>query len=439
MFKKLFLFTLLFFCAVLCAKPPKYVFLFIGDGMATPQRMIGEEFSRRIGRGKLAINTLPYHGTTRTASANALITDSAAAATAIACGEKTNNGMIGMAPDGKILVSVAEYAHARSKKVGIITSVTLNHATPSGFYGHRKSRGEYFNLGCDLVNSNFEFFGGGGIAKYAQDGKDVYAMAEAKGYKVVIGKSGMSTLRPGEKAICLAKSKDSAMPYTIDMDPATPTLAEITGKAIEMLDNPNGFFIMVEGGAIDWAGHANESAANLFDVLALDDAVKVALKFYAAHPEETLIIVTGDHETGAMTMGFAGSGYNLKLELLTNQKCSIGVFHSKLQAAKKAKKDFTFADAQKLMSENFGFKFTGNASDPMFIKPAELKMLEKAYNSGKLPNACRIVMNSKAGIGWNSGNHTALPVLTTSIGCQAEKFTGFFENTDISKRLKSIL
>ena len=439
MFKKLFLFTLLFFCAVLCATPPKYVFLFIGDGMATPQRMIGEEFSRRIGRGRLAINTLPYHGTTRTASANALITDSAAAATAIACGEKTNNGMIGMNPKREKLVSVAEFAHARSKKVGIITSVTLNHATPSGFYGHRKSRGEYFNLGCDLVNSNFEFFGGGGIAKYAQGGQDVYVMAEKNGYKVVTGKAGMASLRPGEKAICLAKSKDGAMPYALDMDNETPTLAQITGKAIEMLDNPNGFFIMVEGGAIDWAGHANESAANLFDVLALDDAVKVALKFYEAHPEETLIIVTGDHETGAMTMGFAGSGYNLKLELLTNQKCSIGVFNSKLQAAKKAKADFNFEDAKKLMSENFGFKFTGSASDPMFIKPAELQMLEKAYNSGKLHNACRIVMNNKAGIGWNSGNHTALPVLTTSIGCGAEKFTGFFENTDISKRLKSIL
>ena len=426
-------------CASDSAKKPKYVFLFIGDGMSLPQRMVAEEFSRITGRGKLAINTLPNHATTRTSSANATITDSAASATAIACGEKTNNGMIGLAPDGRKLQSVAEYAHGRSKKIGIITTVNINHATPSGFYGHRKSRNMYFELGCDLVASNFEFFGGGGILKYENNGKNIFDMAVANGYTVATGKNGIRDLKPGQKAILLADSKSNAMPYSINAGKDIPTLADITGKAIEMLDNPAGFFIMVEGGAIDYAGHANEIAANVYDTLAFDDAVKVALKFYEAHPEETLIIVTGDHETGAMTLGFAGHGYNLNFSLLAHQKCSIGAFQNILAAAKKANAKFDFEDAKKLMSEYFGFKFDGDKKDPLFIKPAELEKLKKAFDSGKLPNAVKGIVNDKIGIHWSSGGHTALPVLTTSIGCQSELFTGFIENSDISIKLKSIL
>ena len=139
--KKFIVFVFVLFTVIgLQAANPKYVFLFIGDGMSTPQRLIADEFSRTLGTGQLAINTLPIHATTRTCSANSLVTDSAAAATAIACGERTNNGMIGMNSKGEKLVSLAEVARDRGRKVGIVTSVTINHATPAGFYGHRKSR-----------------------------------------------------------------------------------------------------------------------------------------------------------------------------------------------------------------------------------------------------------------------------------------------------------
>ena len=147
------------------AKSPKYVFVFIGDGMSTPQRMVADEFSRESGRGPLAMNSLPYQSTTRTRAANALITDSAAAATAIACGEKANNCSLGVAPDGTRLESVAEVAHKKGMKVGIMTTVTIVHATPAGFYAHRKSRGEYYNIALDLIDSGFEFFAGGGVRR----------------------------------------------------------------------------------------------------------------------------------------------------------------------------------------------------------------------------------------------------------------------------------
>ena len=429
------------FVLVLGAAEPKYIFLFIGDGMAMPQRMISEDFSRKIGRGELQMNHFPFHATTRTGSANALITDSAAAATAIACGEKTNNSMVGVDPAGKRLQSVAEVARGKGKKVGIITSVNLNHATPAGFYAHRKNRGEYYNIALDLITSGFDFFGGGGILKYNEKGREnIYSLAEKAGYKIAIGKEEISSLVPGGKVIALAGSKSWNMPYSIDAGENEIRLAGIVEKAITMLDNPGGFFIMVEGGAIDWAGHANEAAANLRDVLALDDAVKVALEFYKKHPEDTLIVVTGDHETGAMTMGFAGSGYNMNLAVVAGQKCSIGTFAQHFSKAKELKKDFSFEDAKKIITEKFGLKFDADPkSDPMAVTPQELEQIKKAFAEQKMPGTMQLIVNRKSGIGWNSGNHTALPVLTTSIGCGAENFVGLIENTDISRKLKNLL
>ena len=176
--KNVVLLLLLAVSLTLAGKEPKYIFLFIGDGMATPQRMIADEFSRKTGKGQLVINTLPCHATTRTSSANNLVTDSAAAATAIACGTKTNNGMLGVDPAQKRLTSVAEEARDKGRKVGIVTSVTLNHATPAGFYGHRKSRSQAYDLGLDLVASHFDFFAGGGISKHDRGPKSIYDLAK---------------------------------------------------------------------------------------------------------------------------------------------------------------------------------------------------------------------------------------------------------------------
>ncbi len=443
--KKL-LFALLMVAAFVVAageELPRYVFLFIGDGMSTPQRMIASEFARKAGHGDLSINTLPVHATTRTCSADSLVTDSAAAATAIACGEKTNNGRIGMdAAGSRKLESVAEVAHRNGKRVGIVTSVTMDHATPAGFYAHRPSRSQHYGIGQDLIASGFEYFAGGGLEGGADKSSpeyrgDIYTLAEQAGYKVVAGRKAFEALTPADGKV-FARGAEHALPYAIDQrDTSVPTLAEYTAKGIELLDNPKGFFMMVEGGSIDWAGHANDAATNLREVLALDEAVRVALAFAEKHPDETLIIVTGDHETGGMTMGFAGTGYALYMDRLVNQKCSIGQFGDLLKQARKAKADFNFEDAKTLLQENFGFEFTGDS--PMRLSDSEVATLRKAFDENKLPDAARRVMSNKAGIGWTSGAHTALPVLTTSQGKKAEVFSGFIDNTDLSNRLKTVL
>ena len=460
-------------CAALAAfslqaAAPKYVFVFIGDGMSTPQRMVAEEFARLTGRDEFAMNALPYQANTRTKSANAIITDSAAAATAIACGEKTNNGMLGVRPDGSRLESVAEVAKKRGMKVGIVTTVTVVHATPGGFYAHNRNRGLSYQIALDLVASGFDYFCAGGVYDKFDDGKDpkyrgnVFDLARKSGYTVNLDdRAGWSSLGPGSKSWSVFGSH--GMQFAIDADGTQPALSEIVSKGIEVLDGPKGFFLMCEGGKVDYAGHANDAATDLREVLALDDAVKVALGFQNAHPGETLVIVTGDHETGGLSMGFAGTGGKFKVELLANQKVSVEKFSGDVKRLISDRNgEISFEDVKPLLAEKFGFVFGkpgAKAADPMRITAAEEKGLAGAfakdveYVRAKLRDttahdvarryvfaqAVKNVLGAHAGIGWSSGSHTALPTLTTAKGPGAEILVGMRENSDLGKRLKGLL
>ena len=446
--------------AAASGKGPKSVILFIGDGMSTPQRMTANEFSVKSGRGDLVMNAMPHQATTRTCSANSLVTDSAAAATAIACGTKTYNGAVGVDAKRRRLESVAEVAHKAGKAVGIVTTVTINHATPAGFYGHRGGRGEGYGLGLDLLASGFDYFAGGGLEGHddrrnAEYRGDVYELAAKAGYRFVRrDRAAFDALKPGCGKVWFVAT-EGAMPDAIDAGlwKGVPTLAEMTAKGIELLSaDPDGFFMMVEGGRIDWAGHANDAATNLREVLALDDAVKVALDWQREHPE-LLVVVTGDHETGGMTMGFAGTGYAFYMDRLAHQKCSAG--HIGDFIAKHRPQDL--AELKPFLKENFGFEFSGNG--PMAVSAAEERELEQslaqdlvdarkgvkdpaAYDAGpvtRFPTAVKALFSHKCGIGWTSGAHTALPVLTTAQGPGADEFAGFVDNTDIAKILKRLV
>jgi len=455
-----FLFVVL--AIVAFAAKPKNVILFIGDGMSTPQRMTADEFARKAGRPELVLNRLPHQATTRTCSANSLVTDSAAAATAIACGEKTNNGALGVRPDGTPVYSCAVAAKEAGKKVGIVTTVTINHATPGGFYAHRKSRGEGYGIGLDLLASGFDYFAGGGLSGH-DDKKnklykgDIYDLAKAADYTFAkMDRAAFDALKPGcEKAWYVAT--DDCLPFSIDAGDwaGVPTLAEMTAKGISLLENDKGFFMMVEGGKIDYAGHANDAATNLRELLALDDAVRVAVDYQKAHPD-TLIVVTGDHETGGMTMGFAGTGYAFYMDRLANQKCSA----AKVKDFIRKKQPKTFDELRPFLEENFGFCFDGDVKkNPMAFTKEEKAEIEKAFahdleaarkglkdderydasKISKLPTTIKSIFSHKCGIGWTSGSHTALPVLTTAGGPGAERFTGFIDNTDIAKILKDLV
>lgn len=457
--KKLLLIGLFLLSLVLVAesKEAKYIFLFIGDGLSFPQRMLTEEYLNKTANKSLLINNLPYQAVTTTNSANAFITDSAASGTAIACGEKTNNGFIGVAPDGKRrLHSVAELAKSEGRKVGIVSSVTINHATPAAFYGHQVSRDSAYALGLELIASNFDYFAGGGLdkpndTKNAEYKGNIYDLAKEAGYIVSDNPEEIRALQASDKKVFIRASNE-AMPYEIDRDQNSLSLAEFTQIGINLLKNDNGFFMMVEGGKIDWVCHSNDAATVLHDIIAFDEAVKVAYEFAQKYPEETLIVVTGDHETGGLTLGFAGTGYSSYIERLQNQTCSLDVFHAKITTAKKNNNDLKFEDVKPIISESFGLVFTDDKSQVMRVTSSELKTLETAFNahfanwtkenpqSGyNLTIAVAKIFNNKAGIAWTTNAHTALPVNTTAYGVGGERFTNAIDNTSIAKILKELI
>lgn len=424
--------------AVANAAQPKNVILLVGDGMGVAQRMVAETYSRKTGGGPLAMNTMPNHATTSTHSASSLVTDSAAAVTAFSCGEKTCNGMLGQAPDGRRLESCAELAKKSGKRVGILTSVTINHATPAGFYAHRPHRSQLYEIGLQLTESDFDVFMGGGLAGKADGEKgNVYEIAKAKGYVVVEGREGfdsISGIKPGETKVWW-RGCEQALPYAIDVeaDDKTPRLPEMTRRAIELLGD-DGFFLMVEGGRIDFAGHANDGAPNLFDTLEFNGAVEVALDYQKRNPD-TLVIVTGDHETGGMSLGSLSTGYAFYVERLAAQKCSTEKFNAQYHALKD--KGATFNEVGCLIEKCYGFKINPCEGDPMALSEQDLDSLKRHFESGGLADKARRIMQSKAGVGWTSGSHTGVPVLTTAIGPGSEHFTGFIDNTDIANTIKS--
>ena len=442
--------------AVAFAAAPKYVFVFIGDGMSTPQRLMAEDFSKRTGRGELAMNHLARRTETATKSANKVVTDSAAAATAIACGEKTDNGMLGMRPDGTRIESVAAVAKKAGRKVGIVTTVTIVHATPAGFYAHNRSRGDSRAIAMDLVKSGFDYFAGGGIGGWTQPkggyfdtngnfvkleegreavpGIDPYSLWQTNGYTFVKDDlAAFKALKPGRPVWCVFG--ESGMDYALDRDGSQPTLAEIVEKGIELLDGPDGFFLMCEGGKVDYAGHANDAGGSVAEQLSLDDAVKVATRFAKAHPGETLIVTTGDHETGGLIRGITGAGAAFDPALLKHQRCTASKFSSIFKNAQEKNAAFSFDDAMALVRENFGL------GGPVPLTDADRDELKKAFEQKKpaeFAGAAKRILSAHAGLAWKSGGHTALPTMTTAEGPGSEILEGMTDNTEIGARLKGL-
>ena len=325
------LFFAIAFLAVLVlpaqAQQPKYVFYFIGDGMGVNQvlgtEMYQSELKGEIGVTPLLFTQFPYATFAHTYSATNGVTDSAAGGTALATGSKSKNGGIGVTKDLVEVTSVASWAKANGYRVGVSTSVSVDHATPASFYAHENSRNNYYQIGLDLIEANFDFYAGSDFLdptnQKAKDGKtydNLYDLTAKAGYTLVRGyKEYQKKAKKAEKMILFqpeaASAKDnSAIPYAIDRQKGDMTLSEITRAGINFLskNNEKGFFLMVEGGKIDWACHSNDGATALTEVQDFDNAIKVAYEFYEQHPEETLIVITADHETGGLSLGTGSYG-----------------------------------------------------------------------------------------------------------------------------------
>ena len=464
---KKFLFAFAFLAVFILptqAQQPKYVFYFIGDGMGVNQvlgtEMYQSELKGEIGVTPLLFTQFPYATVAHTFSASNGVTDSAAAGTALATGNKTKNGAIGVNKDMAEVSSVAVWAKNNGYKVGISTSVSIDHATPASFYAHENSRNNSYQIGLDLIESNFDFYAGSDFVNptnsNAKDGKtyeSLYDLTAKAGYTLARGyKDYQKKAKKAEKMILFqpeaASAKDNgSIPYAIDRQKGDMTLSEITRAGINFLskNNDKGFFLMVEGGKIDWACHSNDGATVLTEVQDFDNAIKVAYEFYEQHPEETLIIITADHETGGLSLG-TGS-YDLNLQALKAQKVSENGFTSILNGLrKKYKNQVPWEAVQQALKDNFGFWGTvklnekqENRLKAVYDKtfgnqPVALEKSEYLQNEPLAGEAKRI-LNSIARLGWNSGGHSAGFVPVFAIGANAHLFQGRLNNTEIPVKI----
>ena len=465
---------------------PKYVFLFIGDGMSYPQIQSTSDFlgaledkdywqaqpslddnkgAKLDGPQYLNFMNFEAAGSAVTYDSNSFCPDSASTATSISTGHKTYSGTINMSEDYKTAYeTIAEKVHQQlGMKVGVISSVNLNHATPAAFYAHQASRNDYYEIGLELIDSGFEYFSGGALLKpTGSDGdqEDLYALAEEAGYTVVKTQAEAEKVTEGPVIIVDEHLADGdAMAYELDRTDDMWSLADHVEKGIQVLDNDKGFFMMCEGGKIDWACHANDAASAIQDTKALADAVQVAIDFAKEHPDETLILVTGDHETGGLTIGFAGTDYDTYLDLLKNQKISYAKFDSDYVVAYKENKT-SFEDVMKDAEKLFGLKTQGKEGDKLVLTDYELSQLKAAYEKSVSGTAASEyeqeeyvlygtyeplsvtlthIINNKSGVSFTSYSHTGLPVAVLAQGVNAEVFNGYYDNTDIFNKLADML
>jgi len=427
----------------------KYVFLFIGDGMGINQVRLTEA----VFPDSLNMRKMPNLGLMTTNAANRYITCSAAAGTAIACGQKTSIGTIGLDVNKQQrLKSIAEKVKENGRKVGIVTTVSLDHATPAAFYAHRADREMHDSIAIDLINSNFDYFGGGGFLKFELN-ENNRTFIKNKGYNLIDSRLNFLLLDSlAGKTIVISPILDieKAINFSIDQTNEEITLPQLTDKGIEVLNNDSGFFMMIEGGKIDWACHSNDAGSLIREVYSFDRAIGVAYQFYKKHPNETLIIVLADHETGGLSLGVNSRKYDSDFSLLRKQKVSIVEFTKKMDSLKKTSNNAEqmYLEAMNMVKLNFGLgeiQIPLNKNDKKNFQKAFQKSLLnkpiKAEYSEDNPVASLAVkiLAEKAGVGWTTSHHTGTPVAVYSIGVGASQFSGFFDNTNVSTRILDIM
>ena len=449
----------IFLVSTVWAQQAKYVFYFIGDGMGVNQvngtEMYLAEQEGRIGVKPLLFTTFPAGTMATTFSATNSVTDSSAAGTALATGEKTYNGAVSMDDDKNVLSTVAERAKKAGRKVGIATSVSVDHATPAAFYAHQPNRSRYYEIALDLPKAGFDFYAGSGFLKPTttadkKEAPNVCPIIEEAGYTIARGLDEYKEKAADAKKMILIQkegAEPSCLPYAIDHEEGDLTLPEITESAVSFLSkgNKKGFFLMVEGGKIDWACHSNDPVTVFEEVIDLDNAVRVAYEFYKKHPKETLIVVTADHETGGMGLGIGK--YELHLKSLLNQKQSQDLLSKAITDLRKDKAGkASWNEIKDLLTEKMGFwkelpltweqeKMLRDEYEQSFVKN-KVVFEESLYaRTEPLAAAARKVMSQIAMVGWTSSSHTAGYVPVFAIGAGADLFTGKMDNTEIPKRI----
>ncbi|MDR3365402.1 MAG: alkaline phosphatase [Prevotellaceae bacterium] len=446
--KKILMLAVFALSATLAGAQAKYIFLFIGDGMGFGAVTLTEDYlssqsAATTGSGTLAFSTFPVAGFSTTYSTSSWVTCSSASGTAFACGSKTRNGRLGMNEDAtQSFTSIACRLKEKGYKVGITTSVSIDHATPAAFYAHQPSRNMYYEIAQDLAKSGFDFFSGAGLLNpLGKDKKqeNVLDLIEKSGYTVVRSLSACKASAAPKLLLLQPESKpQSAFPYVIDKTADDYTLASTTALAVEKLHGDKGFFLLVEGGKIDWASHDNDAGSMVREVVDMSDAVNVALDFYRKYPKQTLIVVTADHETGGLGVGSGEGGSIGAIRGLANQKASVDKLIRRMEEGA-----VSYSALKAWLAENMGVALTFDDEATLrdlFAQNAKSKPASDdtpctLQNAGSMAKAIMRIVSAKSGGSYSTFGHTGTMVPVYAIGEGSELFGGKIDNTDIPKKI----
>lgn len=419
-------------------KSAKNIIFCVADGMAMQTVSICDEYQRYVfGRrsywAELLNQEFVTNGLQVTASLNSVVTDSSAASSAWGCGRHIWNGMVNEFPDGTKLRTLSSLAKEKAMRVGLVTTTTITHATPAGFAVNCSQRDLEALIAEEYLTSSVDVLMGGGDKFFSpaerKDKKDVYGDFRAKGYRVIKNRKELMAGGLGNRV--LGVFSDGHLPYTVDRDnsPAlqesVPTLAEMAKTAISLLDGTaGGFLLQIEGGRVDHGGHSNDLAGMIYDQIAFEQAVKVAVD-YALNDKNTLVIITSDHACGGPSLNGAGNEYidsTAGLRSIEKMKASYSVISKEILAKP------TTAGIKEVMMNRLGIELTNDECDAIVGGATNNSPFKVSQFYRSMTSTLAAILGNHSKVTWTSGNHTSDHVLVTAIGPGSEAVAGITEN-----------
>lgn len=454
--KRIFYLLLLALLVTGCSSEPKvkYVFYFIGDGMGVNEVIGTNLYNQANGQGNVNFTGFPVVNFITTVSANSLVTDSSAAGTALATGTKIDNGVVGVDPNGNWTGNLTEWAHAAGFGTGVATSVGVNHATPASFVAHTASRNGYEEISLQMIDSPVDFMAGATFLTNRGSGHDAAYFehkADSAGIAIFKGPAairGIDVTKP--RVLCLSAKTEDSIPYAIDRKEDDTRLADFTDAGIRYLEaryGKKGFFFMIEGGKIDYAGHGNDAATCFQEVNDMAESVDLALAFLARHPKQTLIVITADHETGGLMLG--SGRYEMHPERLAKQHACVdeltNQFRAKFFPEGQPFKTPTWDAVKAFFAEETGMwgdvqvservdKELKDVYDRTFGKGGDRSLSESNLYSVNFQIVADVVraLDRAAGYQWSFGSHSGSPVGLYVTGACAEEFNTVKDNAEIA-------
>lgn len=415
----------------------KNIIFMVSDGMSTGTlAMSNLLLQRKEGRNsnwmQLYSDNLVKRALMDTASASSMVTDSAAASSSWGGGVRVKNGSLNVNPDGSSNTPILQKFKSAGKSVGCVTSVPVAHATPAGFCVANKSRGDMQAIASDYLKFRFDVMMGGAtelfLSSERKDKRDLFKEFAAGGYAVARSRKEMLAL--GDQKPILGVFHPKSLPYALDREhdkelkEATPTLAEMSKVAIQRLSkNKKGFVLQIEGGKVDWAAHANDVGALIYDQIAFDDAVKVAIDF-AKNNKETLVVITTDHGNANPGL-FYGANADKNFERLSNFK------HTNDWVLMGINRNFSSRQVIERLEAAQGYAISdGEAKEVL----SHYEKLDETgiYNSYKLPFKVLAEIQKKyTSVGWGSMDHSGDHVELAMFGPGSEQLKPFVKNYEL--------